>query len=125
MGLVTCPDCGNEVSDAAPSCPTCGRPAFPAPPTQAAAATPMGDDATVRMLLPVGRSGWAIAAGYLGLISVAGFPGPLAVLCGIIAIVDIRQHPERHGMGRAIFGIVMGMLGTAILVFMLPVLFRS
>jgi hypothetical protein len=26
MPLVTCPDCGKEVSDQAPSCPSCGRP---------------------------------------------------------------------------------------------------
>jgi DNA-directed RNA polymerase subunit RPC12/RpoP len=27
MPLVTCPDCGTEVSDQAPACPKCGRPA--------------------------------------------------------------------------------------------------
>lgn len=26
MTLITCPDCHNEISDAAPSCPRCGRP---------------------------------------------------------------------------------------------------
>lgn len=26
MALVQCPDCGAEVSDAAPACPRCGRP---------------------------------------------------------------------------------------------------
>jgi predicted RNA-binding Zn-ribbon protein involved in translation (DUF1610 family) len=26
MPLVTCPDCGTEVSDQAPACPKCGRP---------------------------------------------------------------------------------------------------
>jgi hypothetical protein len=26
MALVTCPDCGREVSDLAPACPNCGRP---------------------------------------------------------------------------------------------------
>ncbi len=26
MGLIKCPDCGRDVSDAAPSCPNCGRP---------------------------------------------------------------------------------------------------
>ena len=26
MALVVCPDCGRQVSDAAPSCPSCGRP---------------------------------------------------------------------------------------------------
>lgn len=26
MALIACPDCGNQVSDAAPTCPRCGRP---------------------------------------------------------------------------------------------------
>lgn len=26
MALVKCPDCGREVSDAAPTCPECGKP---------------------------------------------------------------------------------------------------
>ena len=26
MALTTCPDCGTEVSEQAPSCPKCGRP---------------------------------------------------------------------------------------------------
>ena len=65
------------------------------------------------MLLPVGRSGWAIAAGYLGLFCLLLLPAPLAIICGVIAIIDIRLHPQRHGMGRAIFGIVMGLLAIA------------
>ena len=76
---------------------------------------PIGEDAGMRMLLPVGRSGWAIAAGYLGLISIIGCPAPIAVIVSIIAIRDIKTHPERHGMGRAIFGLVMGLLGMLVL----------
>jgi hypothetical protein len=68
------------------------------------------------MLLPVGRSFWAIAAGYLGLFSVLLFPAPIALILGIVAVVDIRRHPERHGMGRAIFGIVMGAIFSIVLV---------
>ncbi len=34
----------------------------------------IGQDPGVRWLLPVGRSGWAIAAGYLGLFSFVCFP---------------------------------------------------
>lgn len=39
MALITCPDCGHEVSSAAPSCPQCGRPMAPvaAPTPQATA----------------------------------------------------------------------------------------
>jgi hypothetical protein len=72
----------------------------------------LGESAAMRMLLPVGRSWLAIVAGYLGLVAVCGLPAPLAVLFGVLAIFDIRRHPEKHGLGRAIFGIVMGSLGT-------------
>jgi GYF domain 2 len=94
---------------------------MPAPPTNPGAsftqlrggpAHPLGDDAGMRLLLPVGRSGWAIASGYLGLFSVLILPAPLALLTGIVAIWDIRTHEHRHGMGRAIFGIAAGTAGT-------------
>lgn len=79
---------------------------------------PMGQDAGVRLLLPVGRSMWAIAAGYLGLFAVTLVFAPPALLCGIVAIFDIRKSKlgpnPKHGMGRAVFGIVMGSLGTLV-----------
>ena len=77
------------------------------------------DDVLLRMLVPIGRSWWAIAAGYLGLMSVLPIMAPFAVITGIIAISDIRKHPARHGMGRAVFGIVMGTLGSLALVYVL------
>lgn len=40
-------------------------PELPEPPPQHPQR--LGDNAGVRMLMPVGRSGWAIAAGYFGL----------------------------------------------------------
>jgi hypothetical protein len=72
----------------------------------------IGQDAGIRMLIPVGLTGWAIASGYLGLISVLLIPAPFALLTGILAIRTIKKNPKKHGMGRAIFGIVMGTLGT-------------
>jgi hypothetical protein len=77
----------------------------------------IGDDAGMRMLLPVGRSGSAIAAGYMGLFSILVLPAPLALILALIAMRDMKRHPERHGMGRAIFGLIMGLLGTGLLVF--------
>jgi hypothetical protein len=80
---------------------------------------PPGQDLGMRVLLPVGRSGWAIAAGYLGLISPIVIFAPLAIIFGIVAIRDMRKHPEKHGMGRAVFALVMGagsILGFAILI---------
>ena len=79
----------------------------------------MEDSAGMRLLLPVGTSGLAIAAGYVGSVSVLVVPAPLALLLGIFAIRSIRKsrrtpHPK-HGMGRAIFGIVVGGAFTALL----------
>jgi uncharacterized membrane protein YhaH (DUF805 family) len=75
-------------------------------------------DATVeKYLLPVGRSGWAVAAGYLGLFSVLMVPAPLALICGAMALRDIAKNPEKMGKPRAIFGIIMGILGTGLLAF--------
>lgn len=80
------------------------------------------DDRVMRLILPVGRSGWAIAAGYFGLFSVLILPAPLAVIFSVMAIVDLRKcerlGKRRYGMGRAVFGLVMGSLGTL----MLPVI---
>lgn len=82
----------------------------------------IGQDPGMRMLLPVGLSGWAIAAGYLGLVSVLLIPAPFALLTGILAVREIRRNPKKHGMGRAIFGIVMGTLGTLMVLLVLVAL---
>jgi hypothetical protein len=79
---------------------------YPRPPRD------LGDDPAMRLLLPVGLSGWAIAAGYLGLISVLCFPAPFALLTGILALREMKRNPKKHGMGRTVFGLIMGGLGT-------------
>ncbi|MDX2132397.1 MAG: GYF domain-containing protein [Planctomycetota bacterium] len=102
------------------------RDAFASAPTVVAPPTapgPLGVEAARRvdpgiaMLVPVGRSAYAIIAGYLGLFSVLLLPAPFALLSGILALRDIKKHPEKRGKGRAIFGIVMGVLGTGLLAF--------
>ena len=102
-------------------------PPIPAPPSPPPLPPPLrqlqrlGDDAAMRLLLPVGRSSWAIAAGYLGLFSLIVLPAPLAVVVSIVALWDIRQSQSspypKHGKGRAIFGLVMGTLGTLVILF--------
>jgi hypothetical protein len=82
----------------------------------------IGDDAAMRLLLPVGRSLWAIASGYLGLLSLLCFPAPFALFTGIMAVREIRRDPKKHGMGRAVFGIVMGTLGSLGLILFLVAL---
>ena len=71
----------------------------------------VGDDPKMRMLIPVGRSPWAIIAGYLGLLSPLMIFAPFALIVSIIAIRDIKKK-ETHGMGRAVFGLIMGGLFT-------------
>lgn len=86
---------------------------------------PIGQDAGMRVLLPVGRSGWAIAAGYCALFSVIGIGAPFALIFGILGVLDIKKSAKtdkpKHGMGRAIFGIVMGALVCALIVFFVVV----
>jgi GYF domain 2/Domain of unknown function (DUF4190) len=102
---------------AAAPAPSPARPApHLGPQPVARAARPAGDDPVMRMIAPVGRSPWAIAAGYLGLFSLLLLPAPFAVATGLLALHDIRSDPTKHGKGRAIFGIVLGAIGTLVLV---------
>lgn len=138
----TCPHCGNHVSVAdefggqSGPCTNCGgqitipvvaqKSHDTSPHVQNPYATPVisGNDAAVsgkndpalRMLIPIDRSGLAIVAGYLGLISVICFPAPIALVVGILAVRDIKRNPEKHGLGRAWFGIVMGFIFTSVLI---------
>lgn len=58
-------------------------------------------------------SGWSITAFYAGLLSILAVPAPIALFSGILALRDIHRDPNKAGKGRAIFGIVAGMIFTA------------
>ena len=85
---------------------------------------PQPADPTLKFLLPIDRSGLAIAAGYLGLFSVLCLPAPLAVILGVLALWDIKKSDgKKLGKGRAWFAIVMGsicILGPIIAMLLLP-----
>lgn len=104
-----CPHCKNEIDNKAVMCIHCGK----------MVSFEEGPDAVVRAMLPVGRSGYAITAGYLALFSVLILPAPLAFIFGILAYRDIKKNPEKHGMGRAWFGIIMGILGMGVFILMI------
>jgi hypothetical protein len=76
----------------------------------------MGGDAAMRAILPVGRTGLSIVAGYLGIAAVMCFPAPIALAVGVWAVMDLRKKPGMHGLGRAWFGIVMGAIGTTFMI---------
>lgn len=73
-----------------------------------------GGDAN-KWIVPVGRSGWAIAAGYLALCSILLVFAPFALACGIMGLRSIKKNPGLGGKGRAWFGIIMGGAVTALI----------
>lgn len=110
---IYCTLCGEQNLENNYRCVGCGEFLHEVPPPPG---TDLSEDVSMRMLLPVGRSGWAIASGYLGLFSVLAVPGPFALLTGLIAVREIRRNDKLHGMGRAIFGIIAGGIGTLLLI---------
>ena len=70
---------------------------------------PVPADPSLKYLLPVGRSGFAIAAGYLGLFGIAvPFLCIAAVIFSILGARDLKRNPEKLGWGRVITGFVLG-----------------
>jgi hypothetical protein len=111
-----CPRCGTQNYDNAFRCVKCQEiiQPLPAPPVRS-----LEDDPGMRMLLPVGRSGLAIAAGYAGLFAMTGVLAPLALILGVMALKDIKRNPKKLGKGRAIFGIIMGGIFSALFLFIM------
>lgn len=103
---MVCNRCAAPISDRTVICVKCGEPTELG---QARSGASKGN-AALRMCVPIGRSGYAITAGYVGLFSVLVIPAPFAILFGVLALRDIRRHPEKFGKGRAWFGIAMGAL---------------
>src|SRR5262245_26110222 len=103
-----CPLCGELIPVEAVDCPHCGSHLGEGGRMEGEA----GTEPALSWLIPIGRSGWAIAAGYLALFSILPFIGlPFglgAVITGVLAVRSIRLHPKLTGLGRAWFGIIMG-----------------
>jgi hypothetical protein len=69
-------------------------------------------DRGMEALLPVNRTGLSIAAGYAGLFSILLIFAPIAVILGILALMDLTHKPDVGGRGRAWFGLIAGTFGT-------------
>lgn len=87
----------------------------PAAPIQDPAATPERNRG-LEMVIPINRSGWSIAAGYVALFNIPFiFMAPIAIVLGILGLKDIQKNPNRAGRGRCWFAIIYG--GVTVLLF--------
>ncbi len=99
---------------------------YPSAPQQASPVSAIGPSDPLHWLLPVGRSGESIAAGYLGLFCLFalvvvflpyGFVFVLSVVAVTVwmAVRALQKAPSGgHGRGRAIFGLVAAGLATLV-----------
>lgn len=106
-----CTGCGQEIDKHAQHCTACGAEAPPRGGTESF--DKLEND--LRHVMPVNTPLAAIAAGYLGLLSILMFPAPFALIAGIIGIIQIKKRVNTRGVVRCIIGIVAGALGTALL----------
>lgn len=70
----------------------------------------LDDRREMRLLFPVGRPFSAIAAGYLGLLSIVPLLNIAAVFSGFYGLGVIRKNPDMVGKWRCYFGIVSGIV---------------
>lgn len=139
--MKNCQRCGTQLDDNASQCPRCGAdiqrstnpfadqplpvaggPAYYPPPPPPSAT----DDPAMSWVIPVHNPVLAIISSYCGLIGL-GCPilGPIAVVTGFLAIQQIRKTPGLTGMGRCIFGIVSGIIGSLFLLLVILGLIAS
>ncbi len=84
---------------------------------------PPAPDRFAQLLLPSGRSPWAVASGYLAAFSVLGIPAPLAVAAGVAGLRDIRRVTRTTGRrppgtARCVAGILAGSAFTLVLLWL-------
>jgi ABC-type phosphate transport system permease subunit len=60
----------------------------------------------------------SLVTGILGIVACVGLTGPVALITGIMAKKKISQNPAEYGGdGLALAGIITGIIGTVILLF--------
>lgn len=101
MAMITCPECGKEVSDKAEVCPNCGCPINKKEERRQPAPVEVDNRAKYTSIFKKKQSGLAIAAFILS------FFGPLALVGLIMGIVDLVKKDDTKKHGFAIAAIII------------------
>lgn len=81
-------------------------------------------DRGLEMVIPINRSGWSIAAGYVALFNIPFvFMAPIALILGIVGLKDIKKNPSRAGRGRCWFAVIYSII--AIVLFAVIIAFAA
>jgi hypothetical protein len=96
-------------------------------PVHHAVALPVQTDNGLQYIVPTSSTSvMCLIAGYAGIFAFFAFPlAPIALIVGILGLRDLKAHPEKNGKGRAITGIVIGALGTIVIVFVVAAMLLS
>lgn len=113
-----CPHCGTR-TEPQNYCPSCGGQLTADP----AAASPEPEH--LHLLIPTKTPFTAIAAGYLGLLSILVFPAPFAIILAIVGFFRVRATPGARGYLRCAVGLIGGLIGCAILAFFIASVFMT
>jgi len=116
-----CTSCGSQIDTDAKHCASCGAALEQTPPPTdgSGARSGSGLEHELRYVIPVNTPIAALAAGYLGLLSVLLIPAPLAIITGVIGLVQISRRDNARGHARCWFGIAAGLLFSALFAYIM------
>jgi hypothetical protein len=122
MPLMTCIECGHQISVAADVCPSCGHPVPPNRFVSNAAAQPRSSNQTNS---GSGIGLWAMLCGIGGLVMiflpfiwlVAGLPDVFGIVLGTVGLKRAGRG-ESGGWGMSLAGLITGFIGLLLYAFM-------
>jgi len=97
---MNCPKCNSQNLLDAKFCTNCG--------TQLPTITVTDTDQALKYIIPINNTGMSIFAFYFSFLSITLVLAPLSVLFGILTLKNLKNHPGKHGKGRAYFAIAFG-----------------
>lgn len=113
-----CTDCGHQ-AESFEVCPNCGVPSELYFKNKLKETLPGEMQGNMRYMIPCGRPFSALAAGYLGLLSVIPIFAPFAILTGVLGLKAIKKDSSLTGSVRCWFGIIAGALSILICLLLL------